>query len=74
MVLWQAVVLGVCVLMVLRRLERRSASLSMLGVVSCLFSRSWGQVLALLASSAMVMAVSYARFMVCLSGCDLISI
>ena len=28
----------------------------------------------LLASSAMVMAASSARFMVCLSGCDLISI
>ena len=37
--------LGVCVLMILRRLKCRLASLSMLGVVSCLVVRSWGQVL-----------------------------
>ena len=37
--------LGVCVLMSLRRLECRSASLSMLGVVSFFVSRNWGHVL-----------------------------
>ena len=37
--------LGLCVLMISRRLECRSASLSMLGVVSCLVLRSWGKVL-----------------------------
>jgi hypothetical protein len=45
MVLLRVVVMGVCVRMSLRRLECRSASLSMLDGVSFFFPRSWGQVL-----------------------------
>ena len=37
--------LGLCALIILRRLECRSVILSMLGIVSCLVLRSWGQVL-----------------------------
>jgi len=45
MVLWRVVVWGVCVRMILRRLECRSASLSMLDGVSFFVPRSWGQIL-----------------------------
>ncbi len=41
------VVLDVCVLMILRRLVCRLASLVMLGGVSLLVFRVWGQVLSL---------------------------
>ena len=45
MVPWLAVVLDVCVLMSLRRLECKSDSLVMLGGVSFPFFLVWGQVL-----------------------------
>ena len=59
MVLWRAVLLGVCFWISLCRLECRSTRLCVLGVVSLLFSRIWGHVLSpLIGGSASVNVMS----------------
>ena len=59
MVLWRAVLLGVCVRMSLCKLECRSAMLCVLGVLSFLIPRIWGHVRSpLVGGSASVKIIS----------------
>jgi len=59
MVLWRAVLLGVCVRISLCKLECRSAKLCVMGVLSFLIPRIWGHVLSpLIGGSASVNIMS----------------